>query len=132
MTLQELSARIGKTQRWLDVTSRRVGMVCSSTDRFLSLGGGNYWDFQNDWSVGWRGDGEEPCCDTAIAAGPDLAASWPLLLFDMPDAEIAAVDINRNETKFFCRPSKFVKAKIANTRAEAVALAWLQLFEVAE
>lgn len=71
----------------------KPGMRCvdpEKGDGYRAVCDGDFFDEQNTCNVGWRGDGDEPGCDRAIAAGPDLddAATVGALLMGFPFPEV--------------------------------------------
>ena len=71
----------------------KPGMRCVDPETghgYRAIGEGDFFDEQETCNVGWRGDGDEPECDRAIAAGPDLddAATVGCLFFGLPFPEL--------------------------------------------
>ena len=68
--LNDLSRQIAaKNPQWA-----QPGMRCVDPETghgYRHIGEGDLFDEQETCNVGWRGDGEEPGCDRAIANGPD-------------------------------------------------------------
>ena len=83
----------------------RPGMRCVDPETgngYRHIGEGDFFDEQNTCNVGWRGDGEEPGCDRAIAAGPDLddACTVGGLLLGLPESHVLEHTPNGSEWYF--------------------------------
>lgn len=140
-TLKALAARIAATGRWIPRPGQAVrDPETGNVYRFVVRHDhpwcvGDFWTQSRGYTagptcIGIFRDNEEPANQVfrrALSAGPDLDDEVTVLslLADLPDHELRTLD-----GEWCCKGAVWPDYIWPNTRAEAIALAWISAHEV--